>query len=1583
MTDGELFIDGIRYVPTRTAARSVGLTQNYISKMCKAGVPGTKLVYGIWYVNEEALKSFLAAQNEEREKWVEQLSERRKREFLRVRISRSSPGRFTTLPPRALHEHHARKRQGQSARTALVASIAGIVFMASSGLTFEMIAPPGSAARAHLSEMFSAVHGQLAAAGSLPIIDSFADALYRTMCPFFRSCIVVKKTQTLAQAIPSTTVTTYASPITPATATSSPGAARIVQNIVQPVIERVIYREPASADIQMLAGSSLSQIDLDALETRLNSRITSISLPVSFPQSVAAGGIAIPYNAPSPAAERIDKLSGVSITNPSISGGSISGTTISTDAITLSSALSAASAAISGALTSLSATITNLAATTIVATNATTTNSTSTNQYASSLVATNATSTNFSATNASTTNLIVSSAGGSAGCATFSATGILSNTGVACGSGGGSSFGESWAYAGGTSGFLTPTSTTARVNILQASSTLFSANFAKIGGSASTTIDSSGNVAVGGTLDVTGKTTLGNASTTNVSATYASSTNLFAGSATVGALSGFVKATAGLLATALVNLASDITGILPVANGGTGWASLASGAIPYGNGTGVVATTSAGTPGQVLALSNGIPSWVSTTTLSTISGTLDVSKGGTGASTFSYGLLLSPGGTTAVTNIATSSLGLLTTDVAEGTNEYWTNVRFDTRLSATTSLPNITTLANLSLPATQLTSFGVPFFNFFSATTTSALAEGTNKYYTDARVGSYISGSSTVPHIGGTAFGDLLTWTGSAWTTRATSTLALNTDNLVEGSSNLFWTNTRFDNRLAATTTLPNITTLANLASIGSLTSGSIGSGFGAINIGGNALTAGNASLAAATTTALSVVGPSSFTNSANFFGVTSFGATGTTTIATNGTISTPSVIATSATSTFHFAGTLSANSATIGGTASSTFSSNGSLTVGNALSVTGLSSFTQASSTRLSIFDRLYVGDTATTTILGSATSTFGAGIQTSALNITSSTATSTFANGISLSGGCVLVNGSCLGSGSGSVGSGSQGQFAFYNVAGTALAATSTLTLLQSGLLGIGTTTPNAKLTVYGDIFAEGSNRYLNFGTTQGTNGYGFRDNSGTLEFKNSGGSWQGVTTATSGPSFLVTKGGSNQTVTADTVTKITWSTESFDTNNNFDSTTNHRFTPTVPGKYILTAALSCLPNSAASGYCEVYIYKNGSMATFNRANATTNNGSVAVTTVILDMNGSTDYFEAWGTSNSTTFDGTATRTYFTGALIAPVNATAGGWQNDNTQSFLADSTDLVGIGTSTPWAKLAINPLAGDANQFVVGSSTRTSFLINPTGNVGIGTTTPGSNLSVVSGLSIGANYGVAAPTGGAIIQGNVGIGTTSPRAKLDVTDGTSNVDGTTGALNLTDANIALTDSNGNLNINTSDAQAIDMGGGIALGGLYRASLRDNVAFAVIKSGKTNSTDSNYSGYLAFGTRLSGGGVLERMRINESGNVGIGTAGPGQKLTIEGTAPIAEIRSGGYLMLRPTANDWDMRIQAVSQRLDFLSGGDLVNPRMTIQQSGNVGIGTTSPSKLFTVDGGGLSAGTQVSYIEGLYAGSGNVILMEWAR
>jgi len=59
-----------------------------------------------------------------------------------------------------------------------------------------------------------------------------------------------------------------------------------------------------------------------------------------------------------------------------------------------------------------------------------------------------------------------------------------------------------------------------------------------------------------------------------------------------------------------------------------------------------------------------------------------------------------------------------------------------------------------------------------------------------------------------------------------------------------------------------------------------------------------------------------------------------------------------------------------------------------------------------------------------------------------------------------------------------------------------------IKNGSLGVNS------LAVYGNQILSGSGLYLNFGSTAGSGGYGIWDNAGTLEFKNSGGSWNNFT-------------------------------------------------------------------------------------------------------------------------------------------------------------------------------------------------------------------------------------------------------------------------------------------------------------------------------------------------------------------------------------------------------------------------------------------------------------------------------------------
>jgi len=63
MTTFELIQDGIRYVPSKVAAKIVDLSPDYISRMCREGQVVGVWHKGAWYVEEKSLAATLAAQN--------------------------------------------------------------------------------------------------------------------------------------------------------------------------------------------------------------------------------------------------------------------------------------------------------------------------------------------------------------------------------------------------------------------------------------------------------------------------------------------------------------------------------------------------------------------------------------------------------------------------------------------------------------------------------------------------------------------------------------------------------------------------------------------------------------------------------------------------------------------------------------------------------------------------------------------------------------------------------------------------------------------------------------------------------------------------------------------------------------------------------------------------------------------------------------------------------------------------------------------------------------------------------------------------------------------------------------------------------------------------------------------------------------------------------------------------------------------------------------------------------------------------------------------------------------------------------
>ena len=145
------------------------------------------------------------------------------------------------------------------------------------------------------------------------------------------------------------------------------------------------------------------------------------------------------------------------------------------------------------------------------------------------------------------------------------------------------------------------------------------------------------------------------------------------------------------------------------------------------------------------------------------------------------------------------------------------------------------------------------------------------------------------------------------------------------------------------------------------------------------------------------------------------------------------------------------------------------------------------------------------------------------------------------------------------------------------------------------------------------------------------------------------------------------------------------------------------------------------------------------------------------------------------------------------------------------------------------------------------------------------------------------------------------------------------------------------------------------------------------ASIKAGKdSNWADSaNTDGFLAFSTAQNET-VTERMRINSSGNVGLGTDDIDTKLHIAGT----DGSSAGLMLenTNATANQRRFRIYSSAQKAYFDQPNDAYNSATDIMafdlSNQNVGIATTSPQSKFHVNGEmrdsrGVMAGLYLQY------------------
>ncbi|HET9641472.1 MAG TPA: immunoglobulin-like domain-containing protein, partial [Candidatus Paceibacterota bacterium] len=302
-----------------------------------------------------------------------------------------------------------------------------------------------------------------------------------------------------------------------------------------------------------------------------------------------------------------------------------------------------------------------------------------------------------------------------------------------------------------------------------------------------------------------------------------------------------------------------------------------------------------------------------------------------------------------------------------------------------------------------------------------------------------------------------------------------------------------------------------------------------------------------------------------------------------------------------------------------------------------------------------------------------------------------------------------------------------------------------------------------------------------------------------------------------------------------------------------------------------------------------------------------------------------------------------------------------------FIVTSGGNVGVGTTTPWAQLSINPSGISGPAFAIGSSTATKFVVSNIGNVGIGSSTPNtrlvvdaSSLSACTTLPADCNVmRVAAPANSGFdyflvgqngLELAMGYSTTYPANTIQSASG---------------VNLAISASKDGNDHND-----------LFISTTHKVGISTSSPWGLLSVNPSGITGPSF---------VVGSSTATNFVVTNGGSVGIGTTSPAGIFAVNLPAVTNEVvvglASNQWAKLKNNGSSGSLRIESslaqvlqvdaasstssgvlftnqYAQTAGFIST-DGTNPSFFGALGGNVGVGTTTPNLKFVVNAGATAS------------------------